>query len=106
VGYFLVCCNFQKKGLCLNPTVSFVQNIGFDGTGVHCGETAIYLNSTVCKKKIDFASIPVRENKTIVKRKIKFNKRINKQPFLIRVLRKILKFCRNKYHITTKPLPS
>ncbi len=26
---------FQNNGLCLNPAVSLVQNIGFDGTGVH-----------------------------------------------------------------------
>lgn len=28
---------FRNNGLCLNPAVSLVQNIGFDGTGVHCG---------------------------------------------------------------------
>jgi len=27
---------FEHDGLCLNPSVSFVQNIGFDGTGEHC----------------------------------------------------------------------
>jgi len=28
---------FKSKGLCLNPTESFVKNIGLDGSGVHCG---------------------------------------------------------------------
>lgn len=28
---------FEQGGLCLNPTHSFVQNIGFDGSGEHCG---------------------------------------------------------------------
>lgn len=29
---------FKHEGLCLNPYNSYVQNIGFDGSGVHCGE--------------------------------------------------------------------
>lgn len=28
---------FKHGGLCLNPVCSFSRNIGFDGTGVHCG---------------------------------------------------------------------
>jgi len=27
---------FKQDGLCLNPHVSYVQNIGFDGSGEHC----------------------------------------------------------------------
>ena len=27
----------MRKGLCLNPTVSLVENIGLDGSGEHCG---------------------------------------------------------------------
>jgi len=27
---------FKENGLCLNPSISFVKNIGFDGSGVHC----------------------------------------------------------------------
>jgi hypothetical protein len=33
---------FQRNGLCLNPAVSFVDNIGHDGTGVHCGNDTKY----------------------------------------------------------------
>lgn len=29
---------FKHHGLCLNPVVSHVKNIGFDGTGVNCGK--------------------------------------------------------------------
>ncbi len=29
----------MKKGLCMSPYESFVNNIGFDGSGVHCGVT-------------------------------------------------------------------
>ena len=27
---------FRRNGLCVGPTESLVQNIGFDGSGVHC----------------------------------------------------------------------
>jgi hypothetical protein len=33
---------FSNDGLCLSPSVSHVQNIGHDGTGVHCGSDDIY----------------------------------------------------------------
>jgi hypothetical protein len=32
---------FEAGGLCLTPTRSFVQNIGLDGTGEHCGPAAL-----------------------------------------------------------------
>ncbi|MGY0156509.1 hypothetical protein ACVQK1_06880 [Edwardsiella tarda] len=33
---------FLKKGLCLNPTQSFVMNIGHDGSGENCGIDDVY----------------------------------------------------------------
>ncbi|MHB9294035.1 hypothetical protein Holit_03161 [Hollandina sp. SP2] len=33
---------YLNNGLCLNPRASFTQNIGMDGSGVHCGETKAY----------------------------------------------------------------
>ncbi len=35
--------NFNK-GLCLTPKYSLVNNIGMDGSGVHCGENVFYDN--------------------------------------------------------------
>jgi hypothetical protein len=29
---------YEKNGLCLNPTQTYVDNIGHDGSGVHCGD--------------------------------------------------------------------
>jgi hypothetical protein len=40
---------FKHNGLCLNPKDSFVQNIGMDGSGVHCGSTKEY-NVRVAEK--------------------------------------------------------
>ena len=33
---------FKNQGLCLNPTQSFVENIGFDGTGTNTGHRDNY----------------------------------------------------------------
>ena len=35
---------FVNGGLCLHPGRSLVQNIGFDGSGVHCDESKVYYN--------------------------------------------------------------
>lgn len=34
--------HYKHDALCLHPVVSKVQNIGFDGSGVHCGESDDY----------------------------------------------------------------
>jgi hypothetical protein len=34
--------HYKHNAFCVHPTVSKVQNIGFDGTGVHCSETHEY----------------------------------------------------------------
>ncbi|NTW43170.1 MAG: glycosyltransferase [Anaerolineaceae bacterium] len=34
---------FLHNGLCLNPTVSYVQNIGTDGSGENCGRSDFFL---------------------------------------------------------------
>lgn len=33
---------FKKNALCVNPLISYVNNIGFDASGVHCGNNASY----------------------------------------------------------------
>ena len=32
----------EDGGFCINPYTSFIENIGFDGSGVHCGKTDSY----------------------------------------------------------------
>lgn len=34
---FWACTVIEQKGFCLSPYRSLIRNIGFDGTGVHCG---------------------------------------------------------------------
>lgn len=32
----------EKEGICINPYKSLIKNIGFDGSGIHCGATDIW----------------------------------------------------------------
>jgi hypothetical protein len=66
---------FQHNGLCLDPAVSFVRNIGLDGTGVHCGITSSYSSDVLCNKKICFNEIKIRENRKAVRAIMRFYNR-------------------------------
>ena len=45
---------FNKNGLCLNPAQTFVENIGHDGSGVHCGNSDTFTGSLSKNKKVCF----------------------------------------------------
>jgi hypothetical protein len=48
---------FKNKGYCIYPIHSFIDNIGFDGTGIHCtGDITKKRKNFVLnqKRKIDF----------------------------------------------------
>jgi hypothetical protein len=45
---------FKHNGLCLNPVQTFVENIGLDGSGLHCGIEESYHTSLNEKKSINF----------------------------------------------------
>jgi hypothetical protein len=73
---------FQNKGLCLSPSISFVDNIGFDGSGENCEKTAnsyvplnknrnITFENDVLENKIAVERLQryfLRKKKTIIKR--------------------------------------
>lgn len=44
----------EDGGWCINPYKSLIQNIGMDGTGVHCGETKNYDVVTDEKRDMEF----------------------------------------------------
>ncbi len=46
---------FEHNGLCLNPTVSYVQNIGLDGSGENCGQGNLYRS---CYKAVEIRDMP------------------------------------------------
>ncbi len=63
-------------GLCLFPKKSLVNNIGHDGTGVHCGVNNLFFSETVERLEIEKRKEPrkVKENKAARKALIKFYK--------------------------------
>lgn len=65
--------NFVYGTYCSYPKVSFVQNIGFDGTGIHCGKTDKFLNNTLNQEIKDFNfSTLVEEDSRILRENYKF----------------------------------
>ena len=58
---------FLRGGLCLNPSSSLVENIGFDGTGENCGASPIAQAEPGRGTHISFPSM-VRENDVAVGR--------------------------------------
>ncbi len=45
---------FEKQGFCLNPTESFVKNIGVDGSGENCDDKDVYISSFNNKYPLNF----------------------------------------------------
>jgi hypothetical protein len=41
--------HFKNKAFCIYPTESYVNNIGLDGSGVHCGVNYKYQNKNLSK---------------------------------------------------------
>ncbi|MDX8338072.1 glycosyltransferase [Draconibacterium sp. IB214405] len=70
---------FKRNGLSLNPVRSFVNNIGFDNSGVHCGTSKIYENSLEDPIiDISFRNINLNEDEQAVLRLKEYRKRNRK----------------------------
>jgi hypothetical protein len=52
---------FLRNGLCLHPNRSLVNNIGYDGSGVHCRETNAYFHRSLAEN-ITIKKIPLYES--------------------------------------------
>lgn len=57
---------FKKNGLCLNPTQTFVENIGHDESGMHSVKTDIFKSKLSTLSNIQFENKLI-ENQLIVK---------------------------------------
>lgn len=79
---------FKKEGLCLHPSVSMTKNIGHDGSGIHCGVTAVY-NVELAKKPITQFENSITENAEAILRLKNFYNQI-KPGFFNRVAAKFL----------------
>jgi GT2 family glycosyltransferase len=78
---------FKKDGLCLNPSQSFVENIGHDGSGIHCGESCSFSTNISMNEKVEY-NIKIKENNLVIDRIQKFYKS-QKKSFFIRVINKL-----------------
>lgn len=79
---------FKKNGLCLDPTQTFVENIGFDGSGRHCRGTGYKDNKILSTKKQVKFEIELKENKKVVD-KIKEYYKSKKKPFAVKAINKL-----------------
>ena len=57
---------FLRGGLTLNPSQSFIHNIGHDGTGVHSGNNKLY-DVTINQNKITYFPDKIQENECAYK---------------------------------------
>jgi hypothetical protein len=89
---------YLNHGLCLSPTASLVDNIGFDGSGVHCGATSVYSVNILTKKNINPRVSVIEENELALKRIIHFNRKM-KKILPIRVIKKIFRLFKNNVKI-------
>lgn len=80
---------FKENGLCANSSKSFVENIGHDGSGMHCGENNSYSSYLCLKKDIEFSD-HIKESRVAIREVKKFY-RFQKGYRLRRMIGKLLK---------------
>lgn len=78
---------FKQNGLCLNPTQTLVENVGHDGSGVHCGENESYKSNLSTNKHISFECDTI-ENRVALDR-IQHFYQSQKKSFTTRVINKL-----------------
>jgi GT2 family glycosyltransferase len=78
---------FQKNGLCLNPSQTFVINNGLDGSGVHCGKNTSFTNNLSTNNQITI-NTAINENSIALKRIQGFYNK-QKKTFFIKILNKL-----------------
>jgi GR25 family glycosyltransferase involved in LPS biosynthesis len=81
---------FKNNGLCLSPAISYVQNIGLDNSGIHCGNDKSLETKIINNKEINFDLIPIKENKLALKRVMQFYKK-NESPYILLLFKKIIR---------------
>lgn len=80
---------YKHNALTLCPTISYVQQIGFDNSGTHCGEEGEVLNSHIINTKLpEFYPNTIAESSIALTRIKAFEKSLKKS-LLMRILRKV-----------------
>lgn len=71
-----------KRKLCLYPSKSLVQNIGYDATGTHTKNSNTYEACILADESVtDFPKIPVNESQIMRKEWERLFREINRKPF-------------------------
>lgn len=79
---------FKNNGLCLNPTISYVKNIGYDGTGIHSSSHDSYSVAQLNTKTTTVFPDQLVESPEAVSI-IKFFLKSQKPSLIVRVINKI-----------------
>jgi hypothetical protein len=79
---------FLRGGLALYSGKSLVQNIGMDGSGVHCGASNYY-DMEPAISAIQIAPIPLSESKEAVTRHEYYFRNQFRTPLHLRIVRKL-----------------
>ena len=89
---------YEKGGLCLNPSKSYVDNIGHDGSGVHCGNSQRIINTTKFSSpsQRDFTWPDNVAESTQAIELIKLYYKKQKKPFAVRAINKLARLIVNK----------
>lgn len=82
---------FRNNGLCLSPVQTFVENIGHDGSGVHCGKRKKHIDQLNLNKRIRYEGT-IAESKKYVSmiKKIERKSWYQKVKMIERIMRKKL----------------
>jgi hypothetical protein len=78
---------FKQNGLCLNPSHTFVKNIGNDDSGTHCGKTDLFTSNLSVSQNIKLIQ-EISENELAIKR-LKIFYKSSKKSFFERLLNKV-----------------
>ena len=77
---------YKNGGLCVNPSKSFITNIGHDQSGTHCTRTTEYLSELCMNKNLDF-DIDISESVAAIEEVKNFYKN-NKKNIFQRIINK------------------
>ena len=86
---------YLHKGLCLHPSLSYVQNIGHDNSGVHCSSTNFFLVDRLNMSPNVSYPNEIEENPIAFERISNFLKQ-NRTPF-VKKLQKLVLILRKKF---------
>lgn len=83
---------YENGGFCLNPSKSYVDNIGLDGSGVHCSNTQTFISkeNNLCNKYDLVWPVEIAESKKAVEA-IKLYYKKQQKPFIVRVANKLVR---------------